>query len=336
VLRVLLTGGTGFLGSHMARALLGHGHETALLVRSPEKARRVFGAELSEKLEIIGGDMTDEHAVAAALRGRHAVIHAAALVALERKHAARVLHDNRRGIEIVVGSAVAAGIERVVHVSSVVALFRAGSRSITTESLGDNRGSAYARSKIDCETYVRALQASGAPIQITYPAAVIGPDDPGLSEANRGLLALFRDASIVTDTGLQLVDVRDVAAAHVRLLEGETGPGRHLFGGHFVPWGRLIDLLDDITGRKLRRIPVPGAVLRALGVVADAVKRVWDFPFPLSQEAMRFMTQWTPVEAPTEGTSWPAYRDPRVTLSDTLRWFCKAGHLPVEKLGRLS
>jgi nucleoside-diphosphate-sugar epimerase len=281
--------------------------------------------------------MTDEHVVSRAMRGRDAVIHSAALVALDRKRAARVLHDNRRGIEIVVGSAIAAGVERVFYVSSVVALFRPGqSAAVTTETLGNAEGSAYTRSKVECEMYIRALQATGAPIRTTYPSAVLGPDDPGLSEANRGVLAFFRDARIVTDSGLQMVDVRDVAAAHLRLLEAPPGPGRHLLAGHFLPWGRLADRLEEITEQRMRRFTVPGAVMRASGVVADLVKRVWDFEFPLSHEAMRLMTQWVPVEgAPTDGAPSFAFRDPRSTLSDTLRWLCAAGHLRAERLGKL-
>jgi dihydroflavonol-4-reductase len=320
----------------LARALLDAGHETALLVRSPDKVERVFGPELARRLEAVEGDMTDERAVSRAVRGRQAVIHTAAVVALERKHAARVLRDNRRGIEVVVGSAVAAGIERVLYVSSTVALYRARQPTITTETLADAGGSAYTRSKIECESYVRSLQAKGAPICTTYPSGVIGPDDPGLSEANRGILAFFRDAPIVTDGGLQMVDVRDVAAAHARLLEAKAVAGRHLLGGHFVPWGRLVDLLDEITGRRLRRYPVPGAIMRASGVVADLVKHVWDFQFPLSREAMRIMTQWAPVESvPAVGAPSFAFRDPRLTLGDTLRWLSAAGHLPANRLGKL-
>jgi dihydroflavonol-4-reductase len=332
----LLTGGTGFVGSHLARALLAAEHETALLVRTPAKVERVFGSDLAHRFEVIPGDMTDETAVSRALSLRDAVIHAAGVVALERKHAARVIHDNRRGLELVVGGAVAATLERVFYVSSTVALYRTGQPSLTTEMVGDVEQSAYSRSKIDCERYVRSLQAGGAPIRTTYPAAIIGPDDPGLSEANRGILAFFRDAAVVTDSGLQMVDVRDVAAAHVRLLEAPTGTGRHLLGGHFLPWATLADLLEEITGRRLRRWSIPGSVMRATGAVADVIKHVWDFQFPLSREAMRFMTQWVPVEAlPGDAAHRFASRDPRETLGDTLRWLAGAGHIAPDRLGKL-
>jgi dihydroflavonol-4-reductase len=336
-MRVLVTGSTGFIGSHAARALLDAGYEVRLLARSAEKVRRVFGPELSRRFDVMPGDMTDADAVSRALEGQQAVVHAAAVVALERKHAARVLANNRRGVEVVVGGAVDAGIERVLYVSSVAALFRSGGPPLTTEAPVGDGGSAYTRSKAECEEYVRALQARGAPIRTMYPAGVIGPDDPGLSEANRGVLAFFRDAPIVTDGGLQMVDVRDVARAHVRLLDARAAPGRHMLAGHFLPWAELVDLFEEITGKKLRRLPIPGAALRAVGVVADWIKWVWDFQFPLSREAMQIMTQWTPArEARQDAELGIVFRDPRETLRDTLLWLNATGTLPANRLGLLA
>ncbi|MET0592323.1 MAG: hypothetical protein ABW133_06470, partial [Polyangiaceae bacterium] len=140
---------------------------------------------------------------------------------------------------------------------------------------------------------------------------------------------------VVTDTGLQRDAVRAVARAHVKLLEAKPAPGRHLLGGHYVPWGRLADFMEEITGRKIRRLPIPGSVMRASGVVADVVKQVWDFQFPLSGEGMRLMTQWIPVDASQGGDHDFAFRDPRETLGDTMRWLAAAGHLDEKRLGKL-
>jgi dihydroflavonol-4-reductase len=336
-MRVLVTGGTGFVGSHAARALLDAGHEVVLLARSEDKVARVFGPELGRRFDVISGDMTDAKAVSRALRGQQAVVHAAAVVSLERKHAPRILANNHRGVEVVVGGAVDAGIERILYVSSVAALFRPGGPPLTADApIGDGR-SAYTRSKAECEEYVRALQARGAPIRTMYPAGVIGPDDPGLSEANRGVLAFFRDAPVVTDSGLQMVDVRDVARAHVALLGARAAPGRHMLAGHFLPWAELVSLFEDITGKKLRRLPIPGAVLRAAGVVADWIKWVWDFQFPLSREAMQIMTRWTPAHGAREDADLGiVFRDPRETLRDTLLWLHATGTLPTKRLGLLA
>src|SRR3954467_11010070 len=102
-MRVLVTGGTGFVGSHTASALLDAGHRVRLLVRDASKVRTVFDAERASRFEIASGDMTDAKAVARALEGQDALVHAAALVALGRKHAARVRDGNRAGVENVIG-----------------------------------------------------------------------------------------------------------------------------------------------------------------------------------------------------------------------------------------
>jgi len=334
-MHVLVTGATGFVGSHTVRALLRAGHRVRVLVRRPEALAATFGPDLAGRLEMVVGDMTDAVAVARALDGQEAVVHAAALVRLERRHAARVLAANRAGVERVVGGAVGQGIERIVYVSSAVALFRPGGPPITSSSPVGNGDGAYTRSKAECEAYVRGLQARGAPIRTTYPGGVFGPDDPGLSESNRGLLTLFRDVAVVTGGGLQLVDVRDVADAHVRLLELAPGPGRHMLAGHFLRWAELIDLFEEITGRRFRRVPIPSAALRAAGALCDVIKRVRDFELPLTREAARIMTQWVPVGADAASALGIEFRDSRQTLRDTLVWMNRARGLPASLLGAL-
>ena len=130
-----------------------------------------------------------------------------------------------------------------------------------------------------------------------------------------------------------MVDVRDVANAHVRLLEAEAGAGRHVLGGKFLRWGEIIDLFEAITGRTFHRLPIPGAILRAAGHAGDALKRVWDFELPLTHEATRIMTRWAPVVPAIDlGIT---YRDPRETLADWLTWMHAAGHVPAKRLGQL-
>jgi nucleoside-diphosphate-sugar epimerase len=336
-LRILVTGGTGFIGSHSARALAAAGHDVHLLVRDRSKAARVLGAHGIDTSSCTVGDVTDASAVAKALEGCEGALHAAAVVALGPRYASEVLRTNTRAVELVVGGALERGLRSIVCVSSLSALFSPGGPPITADAPLATATGVYSRSKTEGERFVRRLQAEGAPVRSTYPPAVLGPDDPGLSEGNRAIQTLVRNLIAVTSTGLQILDVRDLAALHVALLTGESTHTRVVAAGHYFAWRDLADLLDALTGNRVRRVPIPGAALRLIGCVGDVVKRVYPFEFPLTAEAMAFATQWPGAEtSPAVEALGIRFRDARDTLADTLRWLHRAGHLTGRQVGRLA
>lgn len=336
-MRVLVTGGTGFIGSHTAAAIRREGHDLRLLARDPAKAQRVFGARGVEVEQVVAGDVTDPAAVARALDGCDAVVHAAAVVALESSRRQEVLDTNLRAVELVVGGAHERGLRSIVYVSSQGALFDPGGPPIHADAPPARASSAYAVSKALGERFVRELERAGAPLRSSYPPAVIGPDDPGLSEGNHTIRAFLRDLMVVTSSGFSLMDVRDLARVHARLVDPEAPNGRYLVPGHFLPWAGTVALMDELTGRRVRRVHVPGPLLRALGRVGDLVKRVRPFDFPLTGEAMDFATQWPgAVASPAFERLGIPLRDARETLADAIRWMHRAGHLTAAEAGRLA
>ncbi len=123
-MRVLVTGGTGFVGSHSVRALQSAGHTLRLLARSRAKALRVFAG--AAPADVVIGDVTDASVVAKALDGVDAVVHCAGVVAIEARRAHEVRDTNLRSVELVVGGAAARGVGAIVYVSSLGALFAPG------------------------------------------------------------------------------------------------------------------------------------------------------------------------------------------------------------------
>jgi nucleoside-diphosphate-sugar epimerase len=335
--KVLVTGGTGFTGSHTVRALVAADHEVRLLVRDPAKVRNVFEAYGVIPKDFVVGDMTDEATVDDALAGCDGVVHAAALVDLRRVAARLVEEKNTRGVELVVGGAVRRGLPSIIYVSSLGAFFTPGGPPLSPDLPVAPGTTAYARSKAQAERYVRRLQEQGAPIRISYPAGIVGPIDPTMSAANAGLRSMVRDIGLITSSGFQVVDVRDLATLHLKLLELPAGMHRYAAAGEMLAWSDLYHLLDNLIGRRVRRVRVPGGLLRAAGSAGDVVKRFYDFDFPLTRDAMEFTTRWPGADADrTTRELGHHFRDVAETYRDTLIWMYRAGHLSAEHVGRLA
>jgi len=335
-MRVMISGATGFVGSHTAVALLRAGHEVRCLVRDPAKLERVFAAHGRPAPEHVVGDIADAATVKQALTGCEAAVHAAAVVAMQASRAREVLETNALGVENVVGGAVDAGLTSVVYVSSVGAMFVPDGPRLTQDAPVVSGENPYARSKSDAERTVRALQERGAPIRSTYPAAVVGPLDPGLSEANHALRTFVRDVVLITSSGFQLIDVRDLAAMHVKLVERRDGPGRYIAAGPYLSWREVADTLDAATGGRVRRLPMPGSWVRLAGRLGDALKQVHDFDFPLTREGMVFATRWSGADGSRTLAELGVSLHPALeTFADTLRWMHAAGLIDARPLGRL-
>lgn len=339
-MRVMVTGGTGFAGSHTVRRFIEAGHSVRLLVRDPAKVRRVFdphGIAIPEA-DVVQGDIVDAASVERAMVGCDAVYHGAALVDMRRKMASQVLATNARGVSLVVGGAVKRGLPSIVYVSSSSVFFTPGIGTIHVDMPIQPGTTAYAKSKAEGEHQVRHMQDDGAPIRTSYPSGIVGPDDPGLSDANQAIYIFIKQTGITTSSGYQIIDVRDLAEVHLRLLEQKEGAARYVAAGPMLDWHETYRVLDEITGTKLRRFPMPGAPLRVLGSLGDLVKRyIYDFEFPLTRDGIEFATQWPGASGERAAKELAIeYRSARETYTDTVRWMHEAGHLSAKHVGLLA
>jgi dihydroflavonol-4-reductase len=298
-MKVFATGATGFVGAHTGLALLDAGHELRLLVRNEEAARRWFESRGHRIERFVTVHIRDQAAMQQAMAGCDAVFHAAAVVSLDPRKARETYDDNVGATKAVLGAACALGIRNLLYVSSVTALFHPGASRVDESTPLAGVSEAYSPSKRDSDQYVRGLQQRGVPVQITYPAGVIGPDDPKLSAVNRALVTWICQMLPRTTTGFQGVDVRDLAQAHRWLLEhppmGDFGNARYIVGGHFYPWAELHQLLEALLARRIFSLRVAPALLRAMTV--DWVKKLVPFETQISAESMAITTRWTPADS---------------------------------------
>ncbi|MEP5764346.1 MAG: SDR family NAD(P)-dependent oxidoreductase [Halieaceae bacterium] len=334
-MHVLITGGTGFIGYHSAQALMAAGHQVRLLVRSKDKLRRLYGSDITD---YVLGDVTDPEAVAKALKGCDAVVHTAAMVSVDKKDAELVMNTNVGGTKLVIGGAVERGCKRIIHVSSVTALYDPDAAFLNEYSPPGAATNAYGRSKVESEIYVRELQDAGAPIHITYPASVIGPEDPALTEPHQGLKTYLINAVPVLPSGNQWVDVRDIAEAHLQLLQRELTPGRYTLGGHFITWTRLVDILKQLTGRHIRKVPIPGSMMLGMGRLLDWVNRRRNKPLdiPVTHEAMVYATNWIKMDSSKARAELGlAFRPIEESLVDAIRSLVDQGQIEAEQAGKI-
>ena len=223
-MKVLVTGGTGFVGSHSVKAMLDAGHDVRLLVRSSGRVAPALEPLGVSGVDDVVGDATDAESVRRAMDGCNAVLHAAAVFSYDARDARAMQRVNTRATEVVLGASRDAGLDPIVHVSSYVALLPPVGVLDGDSPVGRPRG-VYARSKAETEQMARELQGDGAPVVITYPGMVWGPHDPHLGESATLARSVLRGLVPMVPRGeLPVVDVRDVAAAHAAVLN--TGRAR--------------------------------------------------------------------------------------------------------------
>ena len=329
-MRIYLTGSTGFVGAHTALMLLKAGHDLRLLVRNKKFAQAYFSKHGYENLDYVEADMRNKEAVRASMAGCDAVLHAAAMVSLDPKKADEIYKNNIESISSVLGTAHELGIKNIVYVSSLGALFNPGRTLINEASPLGNSREAYSKSKRDCDEYVRKMQLQGAPIQITYPSGIFGPDDPRLQESNHALISLLNIIPITT-SGIQCVDVRDLAKAHLHLLENPPesnfSDALYIVAGRYYAWNEFHQLLESITGKKIFSPRIPGAFLRFFGAIMDQIKKVYPIDFPMTSESMAIITQWTPADSTKIEQKFNlSFRSGEETFKDTVHWLVEAGH----------
>lgn len=331
-MKVLLTGGTGFVGAWTAQALVEAGHQVRFLVRDPARLATSVVPLGVRPDDVAVGDIADAGAVRDALTGCDAVVHAAAVVALGPADAERMARTNLAGARHVLGQAAELGLDPLIHVSSVAALFGPGLERISVDLPVTDGVDAYGVSKAQVERYVRGLQDDGAPVAITYPAMVLGPPaGTQMGEAVDGVRVAVRMRVIPgRRAGWSVIDVRDLARVHAALLEPGRGPRRYVVGGVWLDAAGVADALRVAGGRGMLRVPVPDAWLRGLG-------RAWDVSrlerlglhSKVTGPAMEYYTRMVPCDPePVRRDLGVTYRDPVRTLTETVAGLRASGLLP--------
>lgn len=311
---VLLTGATGFVGSHVAEALHGSGHRLRCTVRASSSLRWI--EHLS--VETVDADLRDEEALRGALEGTDRVVHVAGVTRAPSPGLFRAV--NVEASVTLARAAAESGVERFVFVSSLAARGPDGASGPVSD---------YGRSKRDAEVELARL-GGGMEVVVLRPGGVYGPREedmlPLFRAADRGWLPVPAGGGV-----LQPVYATDAAEAVRAGLEGDAGFGPWpVVEPTRYGWGEVAAGLEGALGREVRSVSVPAALAEAVGVVGELVAGVTGSPPRLDRRRARDLTrlEWTADPSPTEeALGWRA----RVALPEGLRrtaaWYREAGWL---------
>lgn len=337
-MRILVTGGTGFLGSHVVPELIRTGHEVRLLARSPESvaaASEPFGIELPAYAL---GDVTDPASVHQAMDGCDAVLHAAGLYSLDVRAATQIREVNVQGAEAVLRAAAEQKLDPIVYVSSLGVLYPPNGAVLDASSPVKRAPGVYYEAKVDAELIARRSQEEGAAVAITYPGGIFGPHDPHEGESTQLVTNILRRRfPVAIRGGFSVVDVRDLATAHAALFEPGRGQRRYLLSGTNTPFSSMIETLAELTARRLPHVTLPGWSLRPVIVTTELLQRGLPFRLPLNKQGFDTIV-WNPRgdDSLARAELGFAPRPVRETLADTAVWLYEAGRIPAKLVGKLA
>ncbi len=259
-MRVFLTGATGFVGHHVANALAVEGAELRLLIRKTSKLANLEGING----DTVVGDLATPQSFASALQGCDAVVHVAADYRFWIRDPAAMYRANVDGTRDLLRLAREAHVPRVVYTSSVATMhFRTDGIVInedTPVSLADMVGH-YKRSKFLAEQQAIAAARDGQQVMILNPTTPVGPNDAKPTPTGRIFVDFLKgDFPAYVDTGLNLVDVTEVARTHVAALTTGTPGRRYILGGENLTLKQILDKMSAITGIPSPTVKIPFAV----------------------------------------------------------------------------
>ncbi|MGH7518053.1 MAG: NAD-dependent epimerase/dehydratase family protein [Gemmatimonadales bacterium] len=322
-MRALVTGATGFVGSHLVEALRSGGHHVAALVRTPGKA----AALTALGVEQVRGELSDRDALARAAEGRDAIFHVAGLTAAVDE--AGYLRANQDGTRALLEAAERAGAGRFVYVSSMAAAGPAARGRPLTGSEPEAPVTAYGRSKLAGESAVRESRLAWT---IVRPPMVYGPRDREVLKvfqlARLGLAPVFGDGT----QELSAVHAADLAGALVAAAATPGTAGATYYACHpeIFTSEAFVRAVGGAAGKRVTVLRIPPAVGRVALAGAGAAARVAGRATILNADKANefFQPAWTGDPAPlTRATGWRATHDLASGLAHTWQWYRSSGWL---------
>ena len=292
-MKVLITGSSGFIGAAVTRAVVANGDEVRVLIRATSKRSNLDGLPI----ETVEGDLQDPQSLKKAVIGCQGVYHVAAHYALWAQDPATFYQVNVEGTKHLFRAAQAAGVERIVYTSTIGAIGLPGNGGLGHEELFPSESQLsgdYKRSKFLAEQEVLNMARQGLPVVIVNPTAPVGERDVKPTPTGQIIVDFMKGKMFAyVETGMNLIDVDDVALGHVRAMERGRVGERYILGNQNLMFREICQMLSQLTGVSAPRIRLP-----------------WRWIIPLAHVntwIANYVTHRTP-RIPLEGVRMAKYR----------------------------
>jgi dihydroflavonol-4-reductase len=326
-MRALVTGATGFVGGAVARALVRAGTDVRVLARSKSDAQNLTGLSV----ERVEGDLLDPASLGAALSGCQQLYHVAAYYALWAKNPAIFYDVNVTGTRNVLAAARRAGIERIVYCSTIGAIGLPAGGGLGTEDTPvslDQMAGHYKRSKYLAEQEALKFAKEGLPIVIVNPSAPVGAGDVKPTPTGQVIVDFMKGRMpAYIETGMNIVDVDDVATGHLLAMEKGRQGERYILGCKNLMLKDVFDILSGLTGVNAPSLRLPRSLVLPLAHVNQWIASLTG----------------RPPRIPLEGVKMAKYRmhydcskairelgipqtPPEAALEKAVRWFRAHGY----------
>lgn len=333
-MRVVITGGAGFVGRATVRALVEAGHKARVVSRDAWPSGSMF-----DKLgvEVVTGDAGQPDVISRALDGQDALVQAAATYRYDRK-AASAMANNLPLARTILEAARDASTPKVIDISSLI-VFALGRSPVTEDTPLTAPGEKgwtdpYLRSKVEAELVGRELEAAGLPRVTIHPGTVLGPEDTAMGTSS-GYITNLLGGGVSVDSRAPWVDVRDVARAIVLALDAPVGSRFALTSG-VTTHRDAAAVIDGLTGLQPSRRFLGSSAVRRLARINDLFGGRLS-PLPASDSIDWLLDNAAAVDT-TRATRdlGLAFRPLRETLADTIRWWAEHDTIDRRLAGRLA
>lgn len=325
----LVTGATGFVGAHVARALLERGLAVRCLVRPSADRANLAGLDV----EVVRGDLLDPASLRRAASGCDLLFHCAADYRLWARNPATLIATNVEGTRNALAAAAEAGVRRTVHTSSVGALGLPRDESAADEDTPVREGDLvgpYKRSKFLAEREALRFAEAGLDVVVVNPSTPVGELDRRPTPTGRIIVDALRGRMpAFVDTGLNLIDVRDVAEGHALAAERGVAGERYILGCRNVSLGEMLVMIAEVAGTRPPRIRLPHWIPLALAHAAQARARLGGpDPHP-SVDAVRMARHRMHFDAGRAVRDLGLPQNPvEDAIGRAVRWFRAHGYAP--------